>query len=162
MLRVEKGHSVRQCVKLVLKYRCGKGESVGTVFVDAVYKDIMFDGCKTGVLLRVPAPSSPPPSIPFQPLPERPAPEDRRRRVRERKAATEASRKRIREEVQVDTGEELVGKGFYDDDRGLCTVTEWGTHNGHQVVWYKHSRADSSGEFESCSSVVEVREWCEE
>jgi hypothetical protein len=98
----------------------------------------------------------------FQPLPERPAPEDRRRRVGERKAALEASRKRIREEVQVDTGEELVGKGFYDDDLGLCTVTEWETHNGHQVVWYKHSRTDSSGEFESCSSVVEVREWCEE
>ncbi len=42
VLRVEKGNSVRQCVKLVLKYRCGKGESVGTVFVDAVWGQFLW------------------------------------------------------------------------------------------------------------------------
>ncbi len=53
-----------------------------------------------------------------------------------------------------DTGEDLIGLQFEDDDT-WWTITEHGTHDGDLVLWYKNNETQE----EEKSSVQEVREW---
>ena len=68
MLRLERGHTVRTCTKLKVKYAFVMGESVGKVLLQATYKDILFQHSKILELLRVPPPPLDPslcaPSLP--------------------------------------------------------------------------------------------------
>jgi hypothetical protein len=38
----------------------------------------------------------------------------------------------------IDTGEDLIGENFYDEGSWL-TITEHGTHDDDQVLWYTHN-----------------------
>jgi hypothetical protein len=53
-----------------------------------------------------------------------------------------------------DTGEDLIGLQFEDDDQ-WWTITEHGTHDGDLVLWYKNNETRE----EEKSPVQEVREW---
>jgi hypothetical protein len=161
MFPVARGHTVRQCTKLVVKFVCEKRESVGKVVLVATYKDILYDTSQFCNFLRVPAP---PPEVPPSvrpPTSSRPPPEERQERVTTAgKAWSENLAKRNRRVVlQTDDGIGLVGKTFYDEDLGMCEVSRLDKHEGHRVAWYRH-KADEDGDEESFSSVVEVRNWC--
>jgi hypothetical protein len=56
--------------------------------------------------------------------------------------------------TSLDTGEDLLGLQFLDDDI-WWTIKDFGTHDGHQVLWYTNNE---NGQEEK-SSVKEVREW---
>ena len=65
MFPVARGHTVRQCTKLVVRFVCEKRESVGKVVLLATYKDILHDSSCFSEYLRVPLP----PLRPLPPLP---------------------------------------------------------------------------------------------
>ncbi len=59
--------------------------------------------------------------------------------------------------IPKETGADLLGREFKDDDLGNCLVTAIEQHDGVHVVWYRPV-SSASGD-EEYSSVEEVREW---
>ena len=76
-----------------------------------------------------------------------------------RKGKEEETKKKRRIVLNEDEGIGLDGRAFYDEELGLCRVSRLDTHGGHRIAWYTHT-ADKDGNKESCSSVAEVRGWC--
>jgi hypothetical protein len=73
------------------------------------------------------------------------------------KSRCEGRSERDREQLR-DTGEDLVGQHFYDVDLGMCKVVKIGEYGCHRVLWYVHKKGGEGAE--DCSSVAEVRSWC--
>ena len=160
ILHLTPGLKVRQCTKLSARFICNIASSVGTIVLVASYEELVIDANSHRRLLRLPPTPTlatpPPPSPPRG----RPPPERRLERVAERERSRcggRGKREIDREQVR-DTGEDLVGQHFYDVDLGMCKVVKIGEYNCHRVLWYVHKKGGE--EAEDCSSVAEVRSWC--
>ena len=169
LLDIEPGHDVRYCTKLSLRFRVHDGMSMGKLLVIATYQSSIValdedfvDRVFINFKIPPPPPESPPAIVdlvgPPLPQPRRPPPDERVHRVAERKAMAEISRSK---KPKVDDGTDLLGKHWYDSELGLCKVIAAGEYEGKRTLTYSHTKPDNEGDLQNCSSVMEVRQWCQ-
>ena len=165
LMEIEPGHQIRVCTALKLRFRCLDSENIGCLLIIATFKTVVVQKEQGFVEAVFVGRGDPPPPPGPPPAPEviraRPPPNERIQRVAKKREAEASLEKTKKLKKIVDDGADLLGRHWYDAKLGLCTVARTGKYGWSEVLFYTHARPDEDGAFENCSSVAEVRAWCQ-